>query len=163
MLLQHLAFAGLCLLPASSALVLPRQSDLLTFAFGLYFKKEDTFTDPDWTPQKGLEKKMEEVAKITCEQKEITSVKNYSPTDRWNSAGAPDVWANMSWWHMGEKDNGNANLEFPAWIADKIYARENMACHLLKADNGCSSYYQCDQTSVPAGHFILNSMVSLNM
>lgn len=161
MLLQHLALAGFCLLPASSAFVLPRQ-DVFKFPFGISFEREEALSDPNWTLEKGLQKKMEEATKITCEQKELTSVNDHSPADRWKAAHAIDVWGNLSLWHMDEDQAGRVNLEYSAWMADKIHAKENMACHLLKSDNGCSSYYQCDQTSVPAGHFILNSMISLN-
>lgn len=161
MLLQQLTVAGLSLLQATSAYVLPRQDQVMTFAYGLTFTDGEWLED-GWTPQEGLKKKMEEANKFTCEQKELSSVNDNSPTDRWNSVHSTDVWANLTWWYSDEKEKGNVNLKFPAWVSDKMHDTENMACHLLKTENGCSTPKKCDDQDGPAMHFIMNSMVNLN-
>lgn len=161
MLLQHFTVAGLSLLQATSAYVLPREDQVLTFANGLVFTDGEWLED-GWTPQKGLQKKMEEANKFTCEQKEITSVNDYSPSERWNSVNSADVWANLTWWYQAEAEKGNVNLKFAAWVSDKMHDTENMACHLLKDENGCSGHAKCDDQDGPAVHLILNSISNLN-
>lgn len=161
MLLQYFTVAGLSLLQATSAYVLPREGQVMTFAYGLTFT-DGEWLEEGWTPQKGLKKKMEEADKFTCTQKEITSVNDYSPTERWNSVNAADVWANLTWWYQDEVEKGNVNLKFTAWVSDKMHDTENMACHLLKAENGCSGHAKCDDQDGPAVHLILNSISNLN-
>lgn len=139
----------------------PKPEGYREYQWGLNFT-DGEWEDPDWDMRKGLQQKMEEAAKFTCSQKQITSVNDYTPTERWNSVNSIDIWANMSWWYADELEAGNVNLDWSAWMADKMNAKENMNCNSLKPENGCSDIHQCDDTNVPAGFFILNSMASIN-
>ncbi|KAK9234065.1 hypothetical protein V1525DRAFT_391821 [Lipomyces kononenkoae] len=78
---------------------------------------------------------------------------------RWNGVGCEMAWTEaIASYQVG---NGGG-LIFPEAISNYFHGPESMACGVTSDNNGCSSFMECQDTSVPAGYLILNSFVTLN-
>ncbi|KAI9146906.1 hypothetical protein HJFPF1_13477 [Paramyrothecium foliicola] len=94
-----------------------------------------------------------------CEEPLIKDA-SAAPTERWNAANAQDEFKLVNWQWAAEKEN--SPLNYSAYVAEYFDAKESMICENV-GDGPCKDTVTCEEVSMPAGFFILNSFVQLHV
>ncbi|KAK9364399.1 hypothetical protein V1509DRAFT_78068 [Lipomyces kononenkoae] len=94
----------------------------------------------------------------TCTNPVIVNA-SIDPGTRWNGVDCEGEWTEaIASYQAGD----GGSLIFSEAISNYFHGPEGMACGVTSDNNGCNSYSECTDTSVPAGYLILNSFVTLN-